>query len=433
MGNIISSIKDCFNKTFSSSKKEIKKEEFNLNLLSEKDKENINNNIPTQKNKKMVQLLDIKESNDENNNNDNNNNLLSPKNSNEKYKDKDAYQSKDFKSKITLDDFQTVKVLGTGAFGKVSLVYNEELKRYFAMKALKKEYIKKNQQTRHTKEERKILETIDYPFISKLYYAFQTKKSLYMITEFMAGGEMFHHLHDCGHFDENRTRFYIAELVLAIDHLHKHNILYRDLKPENILLDEIGHIKLTDFGLSKIMNNIEKDKTYTICGTPIYVAPEVLTGKGYDKLVDWWSLGVLLYEFLAGYSPYREAKNCPDIKIYKKKLKQDPLISDTAFDLITKLCQPYVRLRLGRNVKDIKNHKFFESIDWVKLEKKEITPPFKPKIRHQGDVRNFDKMFTDMPISSTLGKDQTLNPSSTIKGTKNTYIDFTYIGDKIKK
>ena len=224
MGNIISSIKDCFNKTFSSSKKEIKKEEFNLNLLSEKDKENINNNIPTQKSKKMVQLLDIKESNDENNNNNDNNNLLSPKNSNEKYKDKDAYQSKDFKSKITLDDFQTVKVLGTGAFGKVSLVYNEELKRYFAMKALKKEYIKKNQQTRHTKEERKILETIDYPFISKLYYAFQTKKSLYMITEFMAGGEMFHHLHDCGHFDENRTRFYIAELVLAIDHLHKHNI-----------------------------------------------------------------------------------------------------------------------------------------------------------------------------------------------------------------
>ena len=428
MGNILSSIKDCFNNMFSKSKdKDIKKEEFNLKLLSEKNKIINTNNIIPEKNQKLIPLLDFKESQDESNN------APSPKNSQEKYKDKDAYQSKDFKSKITLDDFQTVKVLGTGAFGKVSLVYNEELKRYFAMKALKKDYIKKYEQTRHTKEERKILETIDYPFISKLYYAFQTKKSLYMITEFMAGGEMFHHLHDCGHFDENRTRFYIAELVLAIDHLHKHNILYRDLKPENILLDEIGHIKLTDFGLSKIMNNIEKDKTYTICGTPIYVAPEVLTGKGYDKLVDWWSLGVLLYEFLAGYNPYREAKNGADLKIYKKKLKQDPLISDTAFDLITKLCQPYVRLRIGRNVKDIKNHKFFESIDWVKLEKKEITPPFKPKIRHQGDVRNFDKMFTDMPISSTLGKDQVLNPSSTMKNTKNTYIDFTYIGDKIKK
>ena len=429
MGNIFSSLKDCFNNMFSKQPNKINKEEFNINSSNDDNNLTIKMEPDPQKNQKIIPLLDLQESHEKNNNN-----LLSQKNSHEKYKDKDAYQSKDFKSKITLDDFQTVKVLGTGAFGKVSLVYNEELKRYFAMKALKKEYIKKSQQTKHTKEERKILETIDYPFISKLYYAFQTKKSLYMITEFMAGGEMFHHLHDCGHFDENRTRFYIAELILAIDHLHKHNILYRDLKPENILLDEIGHIKLTDFGLSKIMNNIEKDKTYTVCGTPVYVAPEVLTGQGYNKLVDWWSLGVLLYEFLAGYSPYREAKNRVDIQIYKKKLKQDPLISNTAFDLITKLCQYNVRLRIGKNVKDIKNHKFFESIDWVKLEKKEITPPFKPKIRYQGDVRNFDKMFTDMPITSTLGtKEQLLNPSSTIKNTKNTYIDFTYIGDKIKK
>ena len=427
MGNIFSSLKDCFNNMFSKQPNKINKEEFNINSSNDDNNLTIKMEPDPQKNQKIIPLLDLQESQEKNN-------LLSQKNSHEKYKDKDAYQSKDFKSKITLDDFQTVKVLGTGAFGKVSLVYNEELKRYFAMKALKKEYIKKSQQTKHTKEERKILETIDYPFISKLYYAFQTKKSLYMITEFMAGGEMFHHLHDCGHFDENRTRFYIAELILAIDHLHKHNILYRDLKPENILLDEIGHIKLTDFGLSKIMNNIEKDKTYTVCGTPVYVAPEVLTGQGYNKLVDWWSLGVLLYEFLAGYSPYREAKNRVDIQIYKKKLKQDPLISNTAFDLITKLCQYNVRLRIGKNVKDIKNHKFFESIDWVKLEKKEITPPFKPKIRYQGDVRNFDKMFTDMPITSTLGtKEQLLNPSSTMKNTKNTYIDFTYIGDKIKK
>ena len=427
MGNIFSSLKDCFNNMFSKQPNKINKEEFNINSSNDENNLTIKMEPDPQKNQKIIPLLDLQESQEKNN-------LLSQKNSHEKYKDKDAYQSKDFKSKITLDDFQTVKVLGTGAFGKVSLVYNEELKRYFAMKALKKEYIKKSQQTKHTKEERKILETIDYPFISKLYYAFQTKKSLYMITEFMAGGEMFHHLHDCGHFDENRTRFYIAELILAIDHLHKHNILYRDLKPENILLDEIGHIKLTDFGLSKIMNNIEKDKTYTVCGTPVYVAPEVLTGQGYNKLVDWWSLGVLLYEFLAGYSPYREAKNRVDIQIYKKKLKQDPLISNTAFDLITKLCQYNVRLRIGKNVKDIKNHKFFESIDWVKLEKKGITPPFKPKIRYQGDVRNFDKMFTDMPITSTLGtKEQLLNPSSTIKNTKNTYIDFTYIGDKIKK
>ena len=424
MGTVFSSLKNCLNNLFSKSSKKISKDEFNIKLISPLEKRNIQNNINNIKNSKFIPLSDMSDSQDKNY-------PISPQNSKDKYKDE--YQNKEFKSKITIDDFQIVKVLGTGAFGKVSLVYNEELKRYFAMKSLKKEYIKKYQQTKHTKEERKIMEKIDYPFINKLYYAFQTKKSLFMITEFMAGGEMFHHLHECGHFDENRTRFYIAELVLAIDHLHKNNILYRDLKPENILLDEIGHIKLTDFGLSKIMNNIEKDKTYTVCGTPIYVAPEVLSGTGYNKLVDWWSLGVLLYEFLAGYSPFREMKNRIDLNIYKRKLKQDPLISDTAFDLIKKLCQTNVEERLGKNVKDIKNHKFFEDIDWVKLEKKQITPPFKPKIRYQGDVRNFDKMFTDMPINSTLGnKDQTMNTLST-KNSKNTYINFTYLGDKVKK
>ena len=427
MGTVLSSLKDCFNNIFSKSEKKISKDEFNIKLMSSEENKNFAQNKNNNNNHKLIPLSDLSDSQDKNN-------MLSPQNSKEKYKDKDEYQNKEFKSKITIDDFQIVKVLGTGAFGKVSLVYNEELQRYFAMKSLKKDYIKKYQQTKHTKEERYIMEKIDYPFISKLYYAFQTKKSLFMITEFMAGGEMFHHLHECGHFDENRARFYIAELVLAIDHLHKNNILYRDLKPENILLDEIGHIKLTDFGLSKIMNNIEKDKTYTVCGTPIYVAPEVLTGNGYNKLVDWWSLGVLLYEFLAGYSPFREMKNKIDINIYKKKLKQDPLISDTAFNLIKKLCQPNVSERLGKNASDIKNHKFFEDIDWVKLEKKQITPPYKPKIRFQGDVRNFDKMFTDMPINSTLGnKEQMINPSSTIKNSKNTYINFTYIGDKVKK
>ena len=424
MGTVFSSLKNCLNNLFSKSSKKISKDEFNIKLISPLENRNIQNNINNIKNSKFIPLSDMSDSQDKNY-------PISPHNSKDKYKDE--YQNKEFKSKITIDDFQIVKVLGTGAFGKVSLVYNEELKRYFAMKSLKKEYIKKYQQTKHTKEERKIMEKIDYPFISKLYYAFQTKKSLFMITEFMAGGEMFHHLHECGHFDENRTRFYIAELVLAIDHLHKNNILYRDLKPENILLDEIGHIKLTDFGLSKIMNNIEKDKTYTVCGTPIYVAPEVLSGRGYNKLVDWWSLGVLLYEFLAGYSPFREMKNRIDLNIYKRKLKQDPLISDTAFDLIKKLCQTNVEERLGKNVKEIKNHKFFEDIDWVKLEKKQITPPFKPKIRYQGDVRNFDKMFTDMPINSTLGnKDQMMNSSST-RNSKNTYINFTYLGDKVKK
>ncbi len=430
MGTIFSSIKECLNNIFSKSNTQTNtKNDFNIIPQSEEKNITKTNNI----NEKSIPLLDISSNADSNKIISNNKkSLKSPK----KYegKEKDAYQAKEFKSKVTLNDFQVIKMLGKGAFGKVLLVYNEELKKYFAMKTLKKDYIKKYQQTKHTKEERKILEKIDYPFISKLYYAFQNDKKLYMITEYMPGGEMFYHLHNNEHFSENKARFYIAEIVLAIDHLHKNNILYRDLKPENILLDELGHIKLTDFGLSKIMNNIEKDKTYTICGTPIYVAPEVLTGQGYNKLVDWWSLGVLLYEFLAGYSPYKEARIKIDIKIYKKKLEQDPLISDSAFDLIQKLCTFDVNKRIGKNVSDIKNHVFFKDIDWIKLEKKEITPPYKPKIKYAGDVGNFDTMFTEMSLNSTKRNVEVLvNGQSTIKNSKNTYADFTYIGDKMKK
>ena len=430
MGTIFSSIQECLNNIFSKSNTQANpKNDFNIISLSDgKDIKNTKNI-----NEKTIPLLEISSTEDSNKIMINNKkNLLSPKGY--EGKEKDAFQAKEFKSKVTLNDFQVIKMLGKGAFGKVLLVYNEELKKYFAMKTLKKDNIKKYQQTKHTKEERKILEKIDYPFISKLYYAFQNDKKLYMITEYMPGGEMFYHLHNNDHFSENKTRFYIAEIVLAIDHLHKNNILYRDLKPENILLDELGHIKLTDFGLSKIMNNIEKDKTYTICGTPIYVAPEVLTGQGYNKLVDWWSLGVLLYEFLAGYSPYKEARVKIDIKIYKKKLEQDPLISDCAFDLIKKLCTFDVNKRIGKNVSDIKNHPFFKGIDWIKLEKKEITPPYKPKIKYAGDVGNFDTMFTEMSLNSTKRNVETLvNGANTIKSSKNTYADFTYIGDKMKK
>jgi serine/threonine protein kinase len=429
MGTFISSIKDCLNNIFAKSNTQnIEKKDFNI--IQQSDVNNIKNT--TNINEKSIPLLTLSENTGQNNINNNDENiLLSPRDKIEK--EKDAYQAKEFKSKVTLKDFQMVKLLGKGAFGKVVLVYNEELKKYFAMKTLKKAYIKKYQQTKHTKEERKILEKIDYPFISKLYYAFQNDKKLFMITEYMPGGEMFYHLHMNDHFSEYRSKFYIAELVLAIDHLHKNNILYRDLKPENILLDELGHIKLTDFGLSKIMNDIEKDKTYTVCGTPIYVAPEVLTQQGYNKLVDWWSLGVLLYEFLAGYSPYKEAKYKIDIKIYKKKLEQDPLISDIAFDLIKKLCTFEPSKRIGKHVEDIKNHEFFKDIDWIKLEKKEITPPYKPKIRFAGDVGNFDTMFTEMSVNSTKRNMEVLNGPSTIKNSKNTYVDFTYIGDKIKK
>ena len=249
-----------------------------------------------------------------------------------------------------------------------------------------------------------------------------------MITEYMAGGEMFFHLHQEQYFDEHKTRFYIAELVLAIDHLHKNNVLYRDLKPENILLDEKGHIKLTDFGLSKIVTDINKDRTYTLCGTPLYVAPEVFERKGYNFLVDWWSLGVLMYEFLTGYNPFSEARKKINIKIYYKPLEQNMLISDVAFDLICKLCETDVNKRLGNNVEDIKRHPFFKGIDWIKLEQKKIDPPFVPRIRNDGDVSNFDTMFTrDNPESTADQRKIITEQQNKQKSDNVSYKDFTFV------
>ena len=410
MGQIFSSISDCFNKMFSNkSENNTKKEQFNILPQNE-----------TTENSKKVHLIEL-----ENIDNKNERPTLSPKG------DKETYQAKDFKTKVTLKDFHIKKLLGKGAFGKVILVYNEELQKYFAMKVLKKRYIKECNQMSHTKAERRILEKIDYPFISKLYFAFQNEENLYMITEYMAGGEMFFHLHQEQYFDEEKSRFYIAELILAIDHLHKNNVLYRDLKPENILLDEEGHIKLTDFGLSKIVNDIEKDRTYTICGTPIYVAPEVLERKGYNKLVDWWSLGVLLYEFLTGYSPYAEARRKIDLNIYYKPLEQNVLISDCAFDLISKLCETDVNKRLGKNVDDIKNHPFFKDIDWKMLEQKKLQPPFVPRVRNSGDVSNFDTMFTrDNPESTAEQKkflNEIPNKAKNDNVSPSPYQNFTYV------
>ena len=174
------------------------------------------------------------------------------------------------------------------------------------MKILKKDSVVKRKQVNHTKTERMLLEKLRHPFIVRLYYAFQDNENLYFLTEFMQGGEMFFHLHRNPQYKDKAVIFYLSEILLAIEYMHKRNYIYRDLKPENILIDSQGHIKLTDFGLSKIVTNINKDRTYTSCGTPIYTAPEVFEGKGYNYLVDWWSLGALMYEMLAGYSPFKQ-------------------------------------------------------------------------------------------------------------------------------
>ena len=347
--------------------------------------------------------------------------------------------------KVSLNDFRIIKTLGKGAFGKVILVYNNDLKKYFAMKTLKKDFIKKNKQIAHTKTEREILEKIDHPFIAKLYFAFQNKEKLYILTEYMPGGELFYHLHREEFFTEERTRFYICELLLAIGHLHTKNIIYRDLKPENILLDDEGHIKLTDFGLSKIFStDINTSKTFTICGTPEYVAPEVLLGKGYDKSVDWWSLGVVMYEMLCGYSPFRDAKVKIDIEIYYKSIYHDKLISDCAFDLIERLLIPEPSKRIGASKEDyeeIKCHKFFDGVNWKEIYDRKIKPMYVPRVRYAGDVSNFDRMFTEEDPCSymekkkmeNIEKNQNDTPTKVVNNEMPpSYENFTYMNTILK-
>lgn len=300
----------------------------------------------------------------------------------------------------TLADFKKLKVLGKGSFGKVVLVQLTSNNKLFAMKILKKKVIIKRRQVNHTKTERMLLEKLNHPFIVKLYYAFQDEQKLYFITEFMQGGELFFHLRRNSVYKDRAVVFYMSEIILAIDYMHNNNYIYRDLKPENILIDKNGHIKLTDFGLSKIVSDEEK-KTYTMCGTAEYLAPEVLFEKGYDKTCDWFSMGVVMFEMLCGYHPFPKKNNKIDVKAYLRPMKFPKQVSSLAKDLITKLLEPNPRKRLGFNgAEEIKRHKYFKEIDFEMVLEKRYKPPFVPKLYSDSDLRYFDVGFTSDNVES---------------------------------
>ncbi|GAB9473062.1 Agc protein kinase, partial [Globisporangium polare] len=209
-----------------------------------------------------------------------------------------------FDDKVCLEDFTLIRVIGKGSFGKVTLVRKKTNSKIFAMKILSKAHLLKRKQVEHTKTERRVLSVASHPFIVGLHYAFQTQAKLYFVLDYCPGGELFFHLSRMGKFDETMSRFYAAELVVALEHLHSLGVVYRDLKPENILLDEMGHIKLADFGLAKDeVTEIDSGAT-SLCGTPEYLAPEVLARKGHGTAVDWWGLGMVLYEMLTGLPPW---------------------------------------------------------------------------------------------------------------------------------
>jgi len=299
------------------------------------------------------------------------------------------------------EDFQILKLIGKGTFGQVFQVRKRDTHRIYAMKVLSKKVIVQKKEVAHTLGERNILvrtAMADSTFIVGLKFSFQTPSDLYLVTDYMSGGELFWHLQKEGRFTEQRAKFYIAELILALDHLHKHDIVYRDLKPENILLDANGHIALCDFGLSKA--NLTKDETTnTFCGTTEYLAPEVLLDEhGYTKMVDFWSLGVLVFEMCCGWSPFYAEDTqqmYKNIAFGKVRFPRDAL-SLEGRNFVKGLLNRNPKHRLGANgdAEELRTHPFFADVDWVALGKKNLVPPFKPKLKSELDVSNFDPEFT---------------------------------------
>jgi serine/threonine protein kinase len=298
-------------------------------------------------------------------------------------------------------DFEILKLIGKGTFGQVYQVRKKDTKRIYAMKVLQKKVIVQKKEVAHTVGERNILVRTamsDSPFIVGLKFSFQTPSDLYLVTDYMSGGELFWHLQKEGRFDEKRAKFYIAELILAIQHLHNSDIVYRDLKPENILLDANGHIALCDFGLSKA-NLTNNDTTNTFCGTTEYLAPEVLLDEsGYTKMVDFWSLGVLVFEMCCGWSPFYAEDTqqmYKNIAFGKVRFPRDTL-SQEGRNFVKGLLNRNPKHRLGAtdDAEELKRHAFFNDIDWDLLSKKLITPPFKPKLKSETDVSYFDPEFT---------------------------------------
>ncbi|KAI3544727.1 hypothetical protein CABS01_03040 [Colletotrichum abscissum] len=300
------------------------------------------------------------------------------------------------------EDFQILKLIGKGTFGQVYQVRKKDTERIYAMKVLSKKVIVQKKEVAHTVGERNILVRTamsDSPFIVGLKFSFQTPSDLYLVTDYMSGGELFWHLQKEGRFDERRAKFYIAELILAIQHLHNNDIVYRDLKPENILLDANGHIALCDFGLSKA-NLTKNDTTNTFCGTTEYLAPEVLLDEsGYTKMVDFWSLGVLVFEMCCGWSPFYAEDTqqmYKNIAFGKVRFPRDTL-SQEGRNFVKGLLNRNPKHRLGAtdDAEELKRHPFFADIDWDILAKKLITPPFKPKLTSATDVSYFDPEFTN--------------------------------------
>ncbi|KAK4156985.1 kinase-like domain-containing protein [Chaetomidium leptoderma] len=309
--------------------------------------------------------------------------------------------------KLSVRDLVRVRTLGTGTFARVCLVRPShgtegDRSRVYALKILRKTEVIKLKQLDHVRHERQILADVrGHPFITSFVASFSDHDFLYILLDYVPGGELFTYLRKFRRFDEDMARFYAAEIVLILEHLHEHQggIAYRDMKPENLLLDAEGHIKLVDFGFAKRLGNNESGhpvETYTLCGTPEYLAPEVIHNKGHTTAVDWWALGILIYEFLTGYPPFWHQN---PIEIYKQIVEkpivfpQEPAISEAAKDIIRQFCTVDRSRRLGNisgGAAKVKAHPFFAGIDWDAVHQKRHRGPIIPPVRYPGDAQCFD-------------------------------------------
>ncbi|KAE8573635.1 cAMP-dependent protein kinase catalytic subunit-like [Halyomorpha halys] len=286
--------------------------------------------------------------------------------------------------------FEFIRTIGEGAFGRVYLATELRRTKYYAVKTFDKGIAVKRGLTKQIVEEKRILQSLNFTFCVYLEMTFQDNAYVYLGLPFIPGGEIYKQMKLAGKFEENVSKFFGAQILLAIEYLHNCDIIFRDLKPENILLDEYGYVKLTDFGLSKIVTQ----RTYTLCGTPDYFAPEILMNKGYGKSVDYWSYGVLLYEMAEGRPPFSTGTVLKTYElILTVRYSMPKHFSKNLSDLVYNLLQIDVTKRFG-NMKnaigDIKGHKWFKDIEWDLLVNRKLTSPLRPKVRSPGDTINFD-------------------------------------------
>uniref|UniRef100_A0A7N9AS11 non-specific serine/threonine protein kinase n=1 Tax=Mastacembelus armatus TaxID=205130 RepID=A0A7N9AS11_9TELE len=303
-----------------------------------------------------------------------------------------------------LYDFEYLKLLGKGTFGKVILVKERSTGVHYAMKILRKEVIIAKDEVAHTVTESRVLQNTRHPFLTTLKYAFQTHDRLCFVMEYANGGELFFHLSRERVFTEDRARFYGAEIVSALEYLHSRDVVYRDLKLENLMLDKDGHIKITDFGLCK--EGITPEATMkTFCGTPEYLAPEVLEDNDYGRAVDWWGLGVVMYEMMCGRLPfYNQDHERLFELILMEEIRFPRNLSPEARSLLAGLLKKDPKQRLGggpNDAKEVMSHKFFFTINWQDVVQKKLTPLFRPQVTSETDTRYFDEEFTAQTITLT--------------------------------